>query len=337
MKFKQNVCIFIFAALIISMGGCSGMSDNLKSIEGKEGVFAIIETSSGDIVLQLYYDKTPLTVTNFVGLAEGTLDAAKGKPFYNGLKFHRVIKDFMIQGGDPLGNGTGGPGHNFADEFVEGLTFDRPGLLAMANSGPNTNGSQFFITHVPTTWLNYKHTIFGEVIKGQDVVDSVKQGDKIKKVTIVRQGESAKNFTTSQADFDKLNAEFASKQKAEYEKAVEEAKNFYANIAKKVKFEIMKEGKGEKVGLPREVSVHYKGYLKDGSIFDSSEGKDTLDFVTGAGQMITGFDAMVQDMKVGEKRKITLPPETAYGEKGAGKVIPPNATIIFEVELVKVN
>ncbi|MBR0101696.1 MAG: peptidylprolyl isomerase, partial [Treponema sp.] len=140
------------------------MSDELKAIQGKDGIFAIMKTTSGSIVLELFYKETPLTVTNFVGLAEGTLDAAKGKPFYDGLTFHRVIADFMIQGGDPKGNGTGGPGYKFADEFVDNLIFDKPGLLAMANSGPNTNGSQFFITHVPTDWLNHKHTIFGKVV-----------------------------------------------------------------------------------------------------------------------------------------------------------------------------
>ena len=170
------------------------MDKNLSVIEGKEGVFAALETEKGTIVMELYYKTVPLTVTNFVGLAEGKLDAAKGKPFYNGLKFHRVIADFMIQGGDPLGNGTGGPGYKFADEFTAGYVFDKPGKLAMANSGPNTNGSQFFITHVPTTWLNNKHTIFGEVLAGQDVVNKVAQGDTIKKLTIIRQGEEAKQF-----------------------------------------------------------------------------------------------------------------------------------------------
>ena len=179
---KKILLIITLAVLTIIEGVCWPMSQALESIKGRDGVFAIMETSSGNIVLELFYKEVPLTVTNFVGLAEGTLDAAKGKPFYDGLKFHRVIADFMIQGGDPLGNGTGGPGYKFPDEFVEGLIFDKPGKLAMANSGANTNGSQFFITHVPTDWLNYKHTIFGEVVEGQSVVDSVKQGDKIEKV-----------------------------------------------------------------------------------------------------------------------------------------------------------
>ena len=194
------------------------MSESMKAIQGKDGVFAIMETSQGEIVLELHYKQTPLTVTNFVGLAEGTLDAAKGKPFYDGLKFHRVIskangdgQDFMIQGGDPAGNGTGGPGYKFPDEFVDELRHTGPGILSMANAGPGTNGSQFFITHVATPWLDGKHTVFGKVVAGQDIVNKTKQGDLIKKVTIVRQGEDAKNFTATQEDFDNRLVELKEK------------------------------------------------------------------------------------------------------------------------------
>ena len=194
----------LVGACMILIGGCSSMDKSMKAIEGKDGVFAIMETSKGDIVLELHYKETPLTVTNFVGLAEGTLDAAKGKPFYDGLKFHRVISDFMIQGGDPKGNGTGGPGYRFEDEIVDSLKHDGPGVLSMANAGAGTNGSQFFITHVETPWLDGKHTVFGRVVEGQDVVNKIAQGDTIKKVTIVRQGEEAKFFTATQADFDGL-------------------------------------------------------------------------------------------------------------------------------------
>src|SRR5574344_298763 len=203
---KKISLVLLFGCFLLSLGGCM---EKETALEGKTGVFAVMETSKGKIIIELYYKDTPLTVTNFVGLAEGTLDAAKGKPFYDGLKFHRVIsvangddQDFMIQGGDPRGNGTGGPGYNFPDEFVDKYAFDKPGVLAMANAGANTNGSQFFITIVPTSWLNGKHTIFGKVIDGQDVVNKMKQGDLINKVTIVRQGEEAKKFTATQADFD---------------------------------------------------------------------------------------------------------------------------------------
>ena len=181
--------------------------ETLEALKGKEGVFAVLTTEKGQIVLELFFKETPMTVANFVGLAEGTLDAAKGEPFYDGLIFHRVISDFMIQGGDPKGNGTGDPGYKFADEFVDGLIFDKPGKLAMANSGTNTNGSQFFITHVPTDWLNYKHTIFGQVVTGQEVVNKVAQNDTIKSLKIIRQGADAEKFTVTQESFDKLKVE----------------------------------------------------------------------------------------------------------------------------------
>jgi len=177
-----------------------------------DGMFAKIITPRGTITVELYYTKTPLTVANFVGLAQGTKDfkVASGRtkgPFYDGLTFHRVIANFMIQGGDPLGNGTGGPGYDFPDEFVSSLTFSGPGKLAMANAGPNTNGSQFFITHKATPHLNYKHTIFGHVVSGQNVVNAIRKGDKIEKIEIVRNSDKAKEFATDQAAFDRLLAQ----------------------------------------------------------------------------------------------------------------------------------
>ena len=320
------------------------MDKELKAIEGKDGVFAIMQTSKGSIVLELFYDKTPLTVTNFVGLAEGTLDAAKGKPFYDGLTFHRVIADFMIQGGDPEGTGRGGPGYRFADECRDDLVFDKPGYLAMANAGPGTNGSQFFITHVPTDWLNGKHTIFGQVVNAdsQKVVNAVQQGDKIEKLTIVRQGEAAKAFTATQADFDKLaeEAKIAAAEKAKAANAkkiaeVEKAFPGYAKDSNGIYFKTTKEGSGSKIGGRKNVACEYKGYLVDGRVFDQSKGRGPLEFVTDGGQMIPGFDIMVQDMKVGEKRTIVIPSELAYGQNGIPGVIPGGAYIAFDVELVR--
>lgn len=320
------------------------MDKELKAIEGKDGVFAIMQTSKGSIVLELFYDKTPLTVTNFVGLAEGTLDAAKGKPFYDGLTFHRVIADFMIQGGDPEGTGRGGPGYRFADECRDDLVFDKPGYLAMANAGPGTNGSQFFITHVPTDWLNGKHTIFGQVVNAdsQKVVNAVQQGDKIEKLTIVRQGETAKAFTATQADFDKLaeEAKIAAAEKAKAANAkkiaeVEKAFPGYAKDSNGIYFKTTKEGSGSKIGGRKNVACEYKGYLVDGRVFDQSKGRGPLEFVTDGGQMIPGFDIMVQDMKVGEKRTIVIPSDLAYGPNGIPGVIPGGAYIAFDVELVR--
>lgn len=324
------------------------MDKNIGALKGREGVFAVMETSKGTIVLELYYKDTPLTVTNFVGLAEGKMDAAKGKPFYDGLTFHRVIskangdgQDFMIQGGDPQGTGRGGPGYRFADEIVEKYTFSKPGLLAMANAGPGTNGSQFFITIVPTEWLNGNHTIFGEVLEGQDVVNKMRTNDKITSVKIIRQGKDAEAFKAAQADFDRLSKEAVAKaeaaQKAKMAAQLELIeKNFagYTKDSKGILYKITKAGSGKKTGPGKKVSAHYKGYLIDGTVFDSSQGRAPLTFITAAGQMIPGFDVMVQDMMKGEKRTIVLPPEQAYGSSGAGGVIPPNAYIAFDVELV---
>ena len=348
---KKLICILLCASILISMGGCSPMSESMKAIEGKDGVFAIMETSQGDIVLELHYKQTPLTVTNFVGLAEGKLTAAKGKPFYDGLKFHRVIskangdgQDFMIQGGDPAGNGTGGPGYKFPDEFVDELRHTGPGILSMANAGPGTNGSQFFITHVATPWLDEKHTVFGKVVAGQDIVNKTKQGDLIKKVTIVRQGEDAKNFTATQEDFDKRLVEVKEKnRKAKeeaFKKTIEMVEKKFAGSTKTpdgIYYTITKEGNGEKIGGRKTVTVKYKGYLMNDQVFDSSDFHEPLTFITAGGQMIPGFDIMVQDMKLNEKRTIVLPPDLAYGEAGAGGVIPGNAYIAFDVEVIKVK
>lgn len=322
------------------------MDKNLSVIKEKNGVFALMETSKGNILLELFYDKTPLTVTNFVGLAEGTLDAAKGKPFYDGLTFHRVISDFMIQGGDPRGNGTGGPGYRFADEFRDDLKFDKPGYLAMANAGPGTNGSQFFITHVPTDWLNGKHTIFGQVVneESQKVVNAIQQGDKIVKVVIIRQGDDAKKFTATQADFDKLSAEANRRTEEERKMAaaakIKEVETKFPGFSKDsngIYYKTTKEGSGSKIGGRRAVAVEYKGYLVSGQVFDQSKGRGPLEFTTAGGQMIPGFDIMVQDMKLGEKRTIVLPPEQAYGAQGIPGIIPGGAYIAFDVELTKVK
>ena len=249
----------------------------------------------------------------------------------------------MIQGGDPKGNGTGGPGYKFADEEVP-YKFDKPGYLAMANAGANTNGSQFFITHVETPWLNGKHTIFGHVISDEDqkVVNSVQQNDLINSVTIIRQGKEAEEFSCTQDDWNKYNSSAAEKalkaKEAKYKAKIEEVeKNFpgFEKDSNGIYFKITKEGSGNACGKGKHVYVAYKGYLVDGKVFDSSEGRGDLDFTTGAGQMIPGFDIMVQNMKRGESRTIVLPPDLAYGEQGYPGVIPPSSYIAFDVTLNK--
>ena len=164
--------------------------------EGENHLYAIIKTNKGDIKIELAYEVTPLTVANFVALAEGNMPnpyAESGVPYYDGLTFHRVMPNFMIQGGDPLATGSGNPGYSFKDEFTY-LKHDRPGTLSMANSGPGTNGSQFFITHKDTPWLDGIHTVFGYVVKGSDVVNLIERGDIIEHIEIVRVGQSAEDF-----------------------------------------------------------------------------------------------------------------------------------------------
>jgi len=208
MNTKQIVIATVSTALFL-------MSNTTKAADAKlaDGVYAEFDTSKGKIVIQLEYEKTPLTVANFVGLAEGTKNYSKDggaqkkqdKPFYDGLAFHRVIPDFMIQGGCPQGIGTGGPGYKFKDECRPDLKHSGPGILSMANAGPGSNGSQFFITHKDTAWLDGKHTVFGHVVEGQDVVNKIAKGDKINSVKIVRVGEKAKAYKGDQADFEKFS------------------------------------------------------------------------------------------------------------------------------------
>jgi peptidylprolyl isomerase len=197
---------FLVAALLVVFSFVVAPGCAADKPQRADGLYARFITSRGDIVVRLEFEKTPLTVTNFVGLAEGTKDSNKGKGvrFYDGLIFHRVIPDFMIQGGDPEGRGSGGPGYRFPDEFDATLRHDSPGILSMANAGPGTNGSQFFITHVKTPWLDGKHTVFGHVVEGQDVVNAIRRGDEMKKIDIIRVGSRASSFKADQESFDRL-------------------------------------------------------------------------------------------------------------------------------------
>ncbi|MBP6759257.1 MAG: peptidylprolyl isomerase [Flavobacterium sp.] len=362
-----------------------------KTTAAAEGIFATIATNKGTIVVQLEYQKTPITVANFISLAEGkntfvTTEKLKAKPFYDGLKFHRVIKDFMIQGGDPSGNGSGGPGFAFKDEITD-LKFDKGGILAMANSGPATNGSQFFITHKDTPWLTGVHTIFGHVVQGMDIVNLIAQDDVILKVTITRKGNAAKAFDAPKvfSDYYANKAEDAKKQAlidAENQKkqaAIEaEAKKVYlekygsvinakAAYLASVKaagtktesglvYKITEKGTGVKPADGTTFNFNYAGYFEDGTLFDSNHeevakayGKHDANraaqngykpFPFEAGKkdgMIPGFLEGLHLISYGDKAVIFIPSNLAYGERGAGGVIPPNATLVFEIEMLEIK
>ena len=306
------------------------------------GIYAKFTTSKGDVLVNLEFEKTPGTVGNFVALAEGNLENSlnpQGTPYYDGLKFHRVIPDFMIQGGCPLGTGTGNPGYKFDDEFHPDLKHDTPGKLAMANSGPATNGSQFYITHVPTPWLDNKHTVFGSVIEGQDVVDAIAQGDEMK-LEILRIGDLAQNFNAVEAfrTFEGSREKRDAEEKAKQKEMLDKVAAGYDETESGLRYQILQKGDGKKATKGAGVSVHYKGQLLDGTVFDSSyKRKEPIDFNVGLGQVIAGWDEGIQLLQVGDKARFVIPSNLAYGSAGAGGVIPPNATLIFDVELMAVK
>ncbi|MDT7829740.1 peptidylprolyl isomerase [Pricia sp. S334] len=309
----------------------------------KDGIYAKFITSKGEILARLTYEKTPGTVGNFVALAEGKQKnkvKPKGEPYYDGLTFHRVIPDFMIQGGCPQGTGTGDAGYKFDDEFHPDLNHSEPGVLSMANAGPGTNGSQFFITHVPTPWLDNRHTVFGHVESGQDVVNDIAQGDTIESLEIVRLGEDAKNwdaveaFETFKSSKEEREAEQKKAQKAELDKIAEGFESTESGL----RYKVIKEGNGVKAQKGQTVSVHYEGSLLNGQVFDSSyKRKQPIDFKLGGGQVISGWDEGIALLKVGDKARFVIPPNLGYGSNGAGGVIPPNATLLFDVELMDVK
>lgn len=337
-----------FFLMLLVLGGMlnatAGENPNWKETPG---LYAVFTTDKGEIVCNLEYKKTPMTVGNFVALAEGKQENSGkpvGQPFYDGIPFHRVIANFMIQGGD---GGTVGAAskYTFPDEFDPSLRLNGPGVLAMANAGPATNNTQFFITHVATTWLNDKHTVFGNVVKGQDVVNAIAQGDKMISVRIVRVGKEAQAFDGLKAFKDnlavvakkaeeekKLNAMSAEELvKAQYPKAKKTASGLY--------YIVEKEGTGAQAEAGKNVSVHYTGTLASGKKFDSSYDRNQpISFTLGQHQVIAGWDEGIALMKVGSKVKLIIPSALGYGANGAGGgAIPPNATLIFDTELVDVK
>ena len=357
---------FILAFIALCIVSCKTENNNLP-----DGLYAEIETSKGNIIISLDYKKAPITVANFVSLAEGknpfVSEDLKGKPFYEKLKFHRVIPNFMIQGGDPLGTGAGDAGYRFKDEFTD-AKFDKGGILAMANSGPATNSSQFFITHVETPWLDGKHTIFGHVVEnGMEVVNTIAQDDDLLSITIIRKGEDAKKFNAVKVFsdyFSTADAEFKKQEalnKAKLGKLIDEKLAFFAQqkanaikLPSGVEYSIIKKGSGKKGADGTTVMLAYAGYLENGMLFDSSDpklvetygklnpqraaqnGYQTLPYTCGrGGGMIPGLEEGLTKLGLGDKALIFVPSQLGYGENGAGSDIPPNANIIFEIEFLE--
>ena len=366
--------LLLILLVVASFYSCKEENSDLA-----DGLYAKIETNKGEIIVALDYLKAPLTVANFVSLAEGQNDFVtnknlKGRPFYDGLRFHRVIKDFMIQTGDPMGTGSGDAGYKFKDEFSD-LRFDNGGVLAMANNGPSTNSSQFFITHVATPWLDGKHTIFGHVVgNGMDVVNLIDQNDLMKKVTIIRKGEASKKFNdvkvfydyfSIEADKQLKQAEMEEQGKKEYEEkygeVIQDKISYFEALKSKasktstgLKYVITKKGEGKKPSAGTALSIAYAGFLKDGTLFDTSiedvaktfgkhdqqraaqGGYEPIPFQAGKKDgMIPGFIEGLEQMSFGDKAILFIPSHLAYGAGGAGNVIPPYSDIIFEVELLE--
>ena len=334
---KNKYLIILFLILnSCNMNNYSDLSD---------GLYANINTNKGNIIVELYYDQVPITVSNFIALSEGNHpvvdDEFSGKRYYDGLKFHRVIDNFMIQGGDPTGTGSGGPGYQFDDEFNDELTHSGPGILSMANAGPGTNGSQFFITHVETPWLNGKHSVFGKLKSGQEVVDQIEQEDIIKKIDIIRIGDSAEKFNAPKV----FEEYITNKSQADIEKAEEEMRKLdeltsgMIETDSGLKYKISKKGTGSNAKINDILSVHYSLKLTDGSEIDSSFTRgEPIEFTCGVGQVIKGWDEAMQFLNKGAKARLVIPSELGYGPAGAGNgAIPPNATLIFDVELVNIK
>lgn len=364
----MQIVKLVVLIVMLSLSSCK----STKYSDLDDGLYADVQTDKGDIVLRLEYEKVPITVANFVSLAEGNNayvdEKFKGKPFYDGLKFHRVVKDFVIQGGDPRGNGSGGPGYKFEDEFPMDdkgnllLSHDAPGILSMANGGPDLNGSQFFITHKETKFLDGRHTVFGHVVIGQNVVDSIQKDDVINKIEILRIGKNAKKFDAAKVfnnyfkKIEEEQKEFAKKKeesKAKFLKFIEDNKANATVLPSGLKIISVKKGSGVKPKVGSKVPVYYAGYFTTGDLFDSNikevaqiQNKYDRRREQGGGyqpvpmdyspdaQLIQGFRESLMQMNYGDKVIVLIPSHLAYGEQGSRGVIPPNADLIFELEIV---
>lgn len=375
MGFQKHIMKIIICSLFLLATSCQ----NNKYNHLKDGIYAELVTSKGIMLAKLYYKKAPYTVANFVSLSEGTnllVDSIyRNRKFYNGTIFYRVIDSFMIQGGDPLGNGFGNPGYRFDDEFHPDLKHNKPGILGMANDGPKTNGSQFYITERADRSLDSLHSVFGELLLGFDVLDSISkvktseldnkpiEDITLNEVNIIRIGLKAKAFDAQKifTDYftDLERSEKSKKEKAEaiikatkekFEKQLQDAILMPSGL----EYVITKKGKGEKLKETSKALVQYTVYFEDGKLLETSDLKkaEALDAVnikrknsnkykpikanlSPDAQMISGFKEGLQQLSVGDNATFFIPYYLAYGETGSS-VIPPKSNLIFEVEILEI-
>lgn len=373
---KKTVLFALIALLAIhtSLSAKGGkIVVNGSQVEVTDGIYAKISTTLGDILVQMDVKNAPMTAANFIALAEGKMpyvsEKYANKPYFNGIVFHRVIPDFMIQGGDPEGNGTGGPGYQFPNEVSDSLVHNK-GVISMANSGPNTNGSQFFITVKETPLLNGSYSVFGKVLAGQEVADSISEVPRnnrdvpntpvvMNTVEIIRIGKTFKKWDAIAA-FDKGKTDFEEKQRLAEEEAKNRAAREEAEVLAKypnaqksatgLLYIISDMGNGDKPADGTKVGVQYAGYFADGNMFDTSikslaqekgvynaqrEPYAPMPVEYGPrARVIPGFAEGISLLNYGGKATIIIPPALGYGERGAGNVIPPNAWLIFDIELI---
>ena len=356
MKFFK---IFFVAAVLLVVACKPAKYPDLN-----DGLYADIETNKGDILISLYPEDVPLAVSNFISLAEGenpmVSDSFKGKKYYDGLTFHRVLKNFMIQGGDPLANGSGGPGYKFEDEFPTdssgGLKYkhDKAGVVSMANGGPGSNGSQFFITHKDTPWLDGIHSVFGKVEKGQDIVNAVAEKDTIMHISIIRVGSKAKGFDAVKVfETEMEKSSIAKKQRIEkaqkeevirYNKFLKDKEVYQKTqgIAKAKKTAsglqvlTLKKGRGKKFSATIPTTMHYTMSLADGKPIQTTVGREPFTFVLSQQPMIPGVNEVIVNMREGDKLRLFIPYNLGYGERAYGP-FPAKSDLIFELEIIKVG
>jgi cyclophilin family peptidyl-prolyl cis-trans isomerase len=352
-RMRKLLLLFLTVSLLAGLS-CS-------KAEYPEGLYAELHTNKGLIVLSLEFDKTPMTVAHFIGLTEGRIDndaLPEGVPFYDGTKFHRVVPGHVIQAGAPVTEGDGRLGYMFPNEIHPDLSHNRAGMVGVANGGPHTNGSQFYITLGDRSYLDGDYTVFGEVIQGMDVISKIIQGDVIKTIRIIRIGKQAKRFRSdTQAFLDlKLRVQNRVKEQAE-KKEIEESATIDERWPEAVEEEsgsryvIIQEGEGETARTGNKIRVRYTGEVLEGQKFFStvdgnpSDEQPAEEFIMelGKNRVNSGLDQALNQMREGEKRILILPSRLAYGTGGfyakerKGKkrfVISPNSTLVYEVELL---